>query len=206
MNQKINDIMLSSYVDGELDEESMREVEAFLERDSEARKYVVNAIRTTARLRESMNKVLYEEVPEHLINSILDRPKAEGRLSTALQPLYRMAAAIILILFGFGAGWLLLPTSGDVPAFMGTTPFQAEYNQVVNDAMEYNLSGAPRQWQSPENQTVIIVTPVKTYRDKNGQYFREFRMEVTTATERRQVNGLAYRQNGEWITKAVYFQ
>jgi surface antigen len=50
------------------------------------------------------------------------------------------------------------------------------------------------------------VTPVKTYRDKNGQYFREFRMEVSTATERRQINGLAYRQNGEWKTKAVYFQ
>ena len=72
--------------------------------------------------------------------------------------------------------------------------------------MEYNISGEPRQWQSPENQAVIIVTPVKTYRDKNGQYFREFRMEVSTASERRQVNGLAHRQKGEWKTKAVYYQ
>ena len=72
--------------------------------------------------------------------------------------------------------------------------------------MEYNLSGTPRQWQSPENQAVIIVTPVKTYRDKNGQYFREFQVEVTTPTQNRQVNGLAHRQKGEWKTKAVYFQ
>ena len=72
--------------------------------------------------------------------------------------------------------------------------------------MEYNLSGSPRQWQSSENQAVIIVTPIKTYRAENGQYFREFRMEVSNATERRQVSGLAYRQKGEWITKAVYFQ
>ena len=205
MNRKFDDITLSSYVDGELDPESMREVEAFLESDSDARKYVINAIRTTARLRESMNKVLHEEVPEHLINTILPQQKKEGRRSTLFQPLFRMAAAIILILLCFGAGWLL-PTNGDEPVFTMLTPFPAGYKQVVNDAMEHNLSGAPRQWQSPENQAVIIVTPVKTYRDKNGQYFREFRMEVSTATERRQINGLAYRQHGEWKTKAVYYQ
>jgi hypothetical protein len=191
MNQKFDDITLSSYVDGELDPESMREVEAFLESDSDARKYVMNAIRITARLRESMNKVLHEEVPEHLINTILPQQKKEGRRSTLFQPLFRMAAAIILILLGFGAGWLL-PTNGDEPVFTMLTPFPAGYKQVVNDAMEHNLSGAPRQWQSPENQAVIIVTPVKTYRDKNGQYFREFRMEVS--------------QHGEWKTKAVYYQ
>ena len=205
MKQKFDDITLSSYVDGELDPESMREVEAYLESDADARRYVVNAVKTTARLRESMNKVLYEEVPEHLINTILPRQNKEYRRSTVFQPLFRMAAAIILILLGFGAGWLV-PTNGDQPAFKLSTPFPARYNQVVQEAMEYNISGEPRQWQSPENQAVIIVTPVKTYRDKNGQYFREFRMEVSTASERRQVNGLAHRQKGEWKTKAVYYQ
>ena len=205
MTQKFDDITLSSYVDGELDPESMREVEAFLEGDDDAQKYVVNAIRTTARLRESMNKVLYEEVPTHLINAIMPQQKRQSRLSTALHPMFRMAAAIILILLGFGAGWLV-PTNGDQPSFIMPAPFPATYNQVVHEAMEHNLSGAPRQWQSPENQAVIIVTPVKTYRDKNGQYLREFSMEVSTPTERRQVNGLAYRQKGEWKTKAVYFQ
>jgi len=205
MKQKYDDITLSSYVDGELDPESMREVEAYLESDADARRYVVNAVKTTARLRESMNKVLYEEVPEHLINTILPRQNKEYRRSTVFQPLFRMAAAIILILLGFAAGWLV-PTNGDKTAFTLSTPFPARYNQVVQEAMEYNISGEPRQWQSPENQAVIIVTTVKTYRDKNGQYFREFRMEVSTASERRQVNGLAHRQKGEWKTKAVYFQ
>ena len=51
-----------------------------------------------------------------------------------------------------------------------------------------------------------MVTPVKTYRDKNGQYFREYSMEVQTDTERHQINGLAYRKKGEWKTKAVYYQ
>jgi anti-sigma factor RsiW len=192
-------------VDGELDPESMGQVEAFLESDAAARKYVVNAIITTARLRESMNKVLYEEVPERLTDTIFARQKSKGRLSAALRPAFRMAAGFMLIALGFGAGWLV-PTPGGQPALTVPLPFPTAYNRVVNNAMEYNLSGAPRQWQSPGNQAVIVVTPIKTYRDSNGQYFREFRMEVSTATERRQISGLAYRQNGEWKTKAVYFQ
>jgi hypothetical protein len=116
-----------------------------------------------------------------------------------------MAAAVALIVIGFGAGWLA-PISEEKSAFSMPTPFPAGYNKVLHDAMEHNLSGSPRQWQFPESQAVIIVTPVRTYRDKNGLYFREFRMEVSTATERRQVNGLAYRQQGEWKTKAIYYQ
>jgi len=205
MNHKLDDTTLSSYVDGELDAEAMRKVEAYLESDAEARNYVLNAIRITAHLRGDMNNVLHEEVPEQLIDTIFSQPKKKGRQSILLQPLLRMAASVVLILLGFGAGWLI-PTPGDEPAFTLPTPFPAGYNRIVQEAMEYNLSGAPRQWQSPENQAVVIVTPVKTYRDKNGQYFREFRMEVSTATQSRQVNGLAYRQQGEWKTKAVYFQ
>jgi len=205
MNHEFDEITLSSYVDGELDSESMREVEAYLESNSEARKYVMNAIRTTARLRGSMNRVLHEEVPEQLLKAIIPQQIKQSRQSSVFHPLFRMAAAIVLILLGFGAGWLV-PIGGDRPAFIMPTPFPADYNRVVQEAMEYNLSGAPRQWESPGNQAVIIVTPVKTYRDRTGQYFREFRMEVSTATENKQVNGLAQRQKGEWKTKAVYFQ
>ena len=205
MNPKFDDITLSSYVDGELDPELMGEVEAFVESDADARRYVVNAVKTTARLRESLNKVLYEEVPEHLIQAIVSTPQKQSGLSNFFHPAFRMAAAIVLVLAGFGAGWLL-PTGGDRPSFTMPTPFPASYNQVVQEAMEYNLSGKPRQWNSPESQAVIIVTPIKTYRDKSGQYFREFHMEINTATENRQVNGLAYRHKGEWKTKAVYFQ
>ena len=205
MNPKFDDITLSSYVDGELDPELMGEVEAFVESDADARRYVVNAVKTTARLRESLNKVLYEEIPEHLLDTVLSPQKKEGRWSTVFHPAFRLAAAIVLVLAGFGAGWLW-PIGGSQPGFNVPAPFPASYNQVVQEAMEYNLSGAPRQWQSPKNKAVIVVTPVKTYRDKNGQYYREFHMEVTTATEHRQVNGLAYRHKGEWKTKAVYFQ
>jgi len=118
MNRKFDDITLSSYVDGELDSELMGEVEAFVESDADARRYVVNAVKTTARLRESLNKVLYEEVPENLIHTILPRQKKESRLSTVFHPAFRIAAAIVLVLgvlVGSALWWLLL--SGGVSFF-----------------------------------------------------------------------------------------
>jgi len=204
MNRKFDDITLSAYVDGELDAESMRAVEAFIESNAEARSYVINAMRISARLRGELNHVLHEPVPEHLVDTIMSQPETKGRQSGLFQPLWCMAASVVLILLGFAAGWLIPANPGE-QAFTLPTPFPAGYNRVVQDAMEYNLSGAPRQWQSPENEAVVVVTPVKTYRDQNGQYLREFRMEVSTPTQTRQVNGLALRQKGVWETKAVYF-
>ena len=201
MKQEFDDIALSSYVDGELDPESMQTIEALIENDSNARKYIINAIRTTARLRGSYNKVLYEEIPESLTQTIISRPNKRRYLS----PVFRIAAAISLIVLGFGAR-SLITVNGDRPLTALITPFPASFNRVVTDAMEHNLSGAPRQWQSPENNFVVTVTPVRTYRDKNGKYLREYRMEVNSASQRLQINGLAYRLKGEWKTKAVYYQ
>jgi hypothetical protein len=115
-----------------------------------------------------------------------------------------LAAAVLLILLGFGAANLISTVTKNQIANLAV-PFPAGYNQVVSEAMEHNLSGKPRQWQSPE-RFMITVTPVQTYRDKTGRYFREFRMEVQSADNRLQISGLAYRQKGEWKTKAVYFQ
>ena len=205
MKGQFDEITLSSYVDGELDPDSIREVEAFIENDASARKYVVNAIKTTARLRQNMNKVIHEEVPEHLIRTILAQPKKDKRRFPAFQPLFRMAAALLLVLVGFGVG-SFLQTTGNGSFSTLSTPFPASYSRVVEEALEYNLSGKPRRWQSRQDQTVITVIPVKTYRDKNGQYFREYRMEVATEKEHRKINGLAYRQDGKWKTKAVFYQ
>ena len=204
MNREFEDTELSSYIDGELDPESFQKIEAFIEKDAYARKYVLDAVKTTARLRASMNGVLSEEIPERLSRTVLSRQAKESRRDSKMQPLFHLAAAVLLILLGFGAA-NLIPTATKDPIADLAVPFPAGYNQVVSEAMEHNLSGKPRQWQSPE-RFMITVTPVQTYRDKTGRYFREFRMEVQSADNRLQISGLAYRQKGEWKTKAVYFQ
>ncbi len=205
MNQQFDDITLSSYVDGELDPDTMRDVETFVETDANARKYVVNAVKTTARLRAFTNEAMHAEVPEHLISAIRSQPERKQRQKFVVRPLFRMAAAILLILGGFGAG-SIIQRDGNEQFPLLSTPLTAQYGHVVDQALEYNLSGTAREWQAQKGPVIVMVTPVKTYRDKDGLYYREYRLEVSARQERRQINGLAYRTaNGKWKTKAVFY-
>jgi surface antigen len=206
MNQQFDELTLSAYIDGELDPDTMREVDSFLEKDPDAQKYVLNAIRATARLRSSMNADLSEDIPEHLIAAIRPQAAKKQRRSAAGHPLFRMAAAILLVLLGFGAG-SFLDRGGNQNLSMLTTALPARYSQVVDQALENNLSGISREWQAPRSAVIVSVTPVKTYRDKSGLYYREYRLEVRAERERQQVKGLAYRTaGGKWKTKAVFYQ
>ena len=77
---------------------------------------------------------------------------------------------------------------------------------VIDAALEFNLSGKSRDWKAPGGSITVKVTPVKTYKDKAGVYYREYRLEVATDTHHSQINGLAYRtDNGKWSTKVMYF-
>ena len=78
--------------------------------------------------------------------------------------------------------------------------------EVVDAALEFNLSGKPREWRAPRGSIAVKVTPVKTYRNQEGIYYREFKMEVITDTRQSRINGLAYRTTGgKWATKVLYF-
>ena len=85
-------------------------------------------------------------------------------------------------------------------------PLPASYSNIVDAALEFNLSGKVHEWRAPGKAIAVKVTPVKTYRDKAGVYYREYKMEVVTGTHQSRVNGLAYRSaEGKWTTKVLYF-
>jgi surface antigen len=208
MNQQFDEVTLSSYIDGELDPATMREVDAYVEKDPEARKYVLNALRTTARLRSAMNETLHADVPQHLIDAVRSDPVKKGKGGRILirHPFLRVAAAVVLVMLGFGAGTILDRQGKDQLPVL-SAPLPAVYSDVVDQALEFNRSGISREWQAPREPFAVKVTPVKTYRDKSGRYFREYRLEISAANQRRQINGLAYRTaGGKWKTKAVFYQ
>ena len=202
---KFDERTLSAYMDGELDAETMLEVDALLEQDQKARRYVLNAVKTNAHLRSLTHAALQEEVPDRLLD-VLSPPQAQESGSRwFIQPLYRMAAAVLLVFMGMGAGlWIDLNGSKQIPAMM--LPLPDRYHQIVNQTLEHNLSGTSAKWHEPQIPFIITVTPVRTYRDQNGLYYREYHMEVATDTDRNQVKGLAFRDaDGNWKTKALYF-
>ena len=205
MAQKYDEEILSAYIDGELVPAAMREVEEILEEEESARAFIVDSVKTAARLRASMNQTLEEDVPEQLLAPMDDRTDAPGRIGSFFSGLLRVAAAVVILLGGFLAGKLLTPAGNRIlPTLSADLP--APYRQVVNKALENNLSGISRQEKLPQDSITVTVTPVRTYRHSDGRYYREYRLEARGGDKTVSINGLAYRADrGRWATKAIYF-
>lgn len=205
MKQACDTETLSAYVDGEIDLDTVSRIESQLDKDPEARGYVIDAVKAAARLRATLNQVLNETIPERLLNAAAVRGSAGGRKAVWRSPVIRIAATVFLVMVGFGSGVFFDRNRQETaPGFVPAIPEQC--SQVVNKALEYDLSGTVRKWQAPNVSLTVLVTPVRTYRDPRGTYFREYRLEVVTEAETNQIRGLAYRDaQGIWKTKALIF-
>jgi len=157
MKKTYDETMLSAYIDGELDAATMQVVDLFL--DLEAGRYMLDTIRTTALLRADMNAVLHEEIPQRLLDTLSPQQIAKSRRKPVIRNLIRVAAVLILGFLGFGIGILMERNTGEhFPAVIA--PLPARYNNVVDAALEFNLSGKPREWQAPRAAVAVTVTPV----------------------------------------------
>ena len=205
MTRQFDEKTLSAFLDGELDDLAMQEVDGFIQQDGEAQKFLLNAARATAFLKAASNVILHEKVPDDLIDTVKQRRVSGERPNTIFRPVLHIAAAIILVFIGFGAS-SLLKNEPLGPLATPVAPVLEQYAYMVDEALENNLSGNPRKWSEPR-RPMIMVTPIKTFRDRNNIYFREYRLEVVTENYRQRVSGVAYRTGGgRWITKALYFE
>ena len=100
-NDHMEDWALHAYADGELSPEQRAEVEALLARDPEAARRVEGWKRQRELLKSAFDGVLDEPVPAQLAATL------KGRRPSAIRPWLAMAAAILLLLMGGLAGWML---------------------------------------------------------------------------------------------------
>lgn len=204
MTAAFDHMTLSAYVDGELDPPAMREVKLFIENDTQARRYVLDAMHTTMLLKAAMCDAAHEPVPERLHNTVI-KP-ASGRVSGPRDhfPAFKAAAAFALLTLGIGLGSILRP-GNDIPSRSVGPLLPAAYQQVVNETLEHHLSGNPLSMDLNSGNQHIIITPIKTYRDPDGRYFRDYYLEVKSPETHQRYKGMAYRNGpSQWRTTALF--
>jgi len=204
MATSFDHLTLSAYVDGELDRRTMREVERFLDRDAQARQFVLDAMHTTVLLRAGGNEAVHEPVPERL-RQVFAQPSGKAFLWREMRwPVLRLAAAVALIVVGAGLGLIFKP--GPQPAnSLPFHPLPSAYQQAINQSLENHLSGDPLSVDLGGGGRRIIITPIKTYRNPEGQYYRGYDMELIADGNQQRLRGMAYRAGqAEWRTTALY--
>jgi len=204
MTTEFDHLTLSAYVDGELDRATMQDVESFLDRDAQARRFVLDAMRTTVLLRAGSNDALHEPVPERL-RQIFARSAGVASFWREIRfPAFKLAAAFALVVIGVGLGLFYKPGTDLAPQ----QPFHllpTAYQQVINQSLENHLSGDPLSLDLDNGGQRIVITPIKTYRNRDGHYYRGYYLELVTDNARQRFKGMAYRTGrSEWRTTALF--
>lgn len=204
MARLFDHLTLSAYVDGELDRPTMREVERYLDSDAQARQFVLDAMHATVLLRAGSNEAVLEPVPERLRKVFERRAAPAFDWRTMRWPTLKLVSAFALVIVGIGLGLLFKPGAAPVPG----QPYELlppAFARAINESLEHHMSGTPLAMELDPGGQRIIVTPVKTYRNPEGQYYRRYDLELITGGDRRVFRGMAYRTgNAEWRTTALF--
>lgn len=213
----LDESTLIAYVDGELDMQTVREVETALAADENARKVVEHLRALTALTRIAFNDTLHEAVPQRLKDAAMGRtvqnadnvvafaPKVKSSIRRALPHGFAAAAAFAGLLLGLGGGVQYSNTSAGNAlqlAAMSLQQDQSSMSHALNKALEVNMSGDSLSWNNPDSGRSAAFTPVRTYQDKAGKFCREYRKDVTSEAKTNTTFGLACRnETGQWKTR-----
>ncbi len=186
---------VSMFLDGELSDAEMNNVEKIIDKDDEVKIFILNSVKARAYSKSFFRNEMDED------NIILPDNKKQGRVKLLLR------AASIVFFIGLG---VLLSNSiynrpGSNPAFTDSIINQA-YQNILNTVLETYKSGVPYESRIPEIEMHITVIPEKTYKYKNKNYIRKFVITYDIGGRTIDINGFAERKKKElWEIKTLTF-
>jgi surface antigen len=202
--QKIPFEELMALADGELAGETKRELEEKLSASPDEQALFEALRDDRARLAAHYAPVLEEPLPPGLEARILGRgPVTFFGLSRALAA--GLAAAVVASLLAGGLlGFQIAERRGE--AVIAAYEAQREQDraaleQAVQKALETQVSGQAVSWERSDGANGAV-TPLRTFRDKDGMWCREYRAEAVIGLSAFSQRAIACRgADGEWRTR-----
>lgn len=225
------DERLVAYVDGELDAEAARAVEAAMAADPKLAKTVAALRSEVTLIRAAYQEPLRAEVPERLVAAIdaafaLRRTgrqagrsaaagggwegpgRAPGRTWLRHPAFAAIAASIVAVVVGL-AGASYFAERGverEIARLEALrTADQVMIEAAVTVALENHLSGEPALWHNPDSGSKGSVKPLRTFKISTGQWCREYAHAIDFRgwQERRAtLHAIACREaDGGWKTR-----
>jgi surface antigen len=202
---------LMAYVDGELDGETAKEVEERLSRDPQAQAIVAMYRETAGIVRSAILPYGHAPVPDHLVDAIragasddiprrTTGPNGWGRLVAAL------AAGLVLMVLSSGGGYLAAEyrfTALQTDRLQQQQAVERYRRDAVQTALTTLVSGKSLKWNS-DNAVQGQIVPIRTFKNKKGQYCREYRDELSLDGQLNVQYGIACRHSDK-IWRNTYF-
>ena len=207
MTERIDLETLVSYVDGQLDERETGRVEAALAQDAEARETVRGLRESAELLRSAFNEPLIAPVPTRVLESInraaVDRTAGGRHWSWPAA----LAASLAMLFVGFGGGLMMVDLRVEQELAELRAIEQADQQAreaALFQALEKHVSGEAVAWRNPDSGRGGEITPVRTFKNRQEQWCREYRSKEVLADTAEIRHAIACREpEGLWKTRAV---
>jgi anti-sigma factor RsiW len=204
MTARIDEELLVAYVDGELDAEAARQVEAALVNDADARRCVRELRESASLLQGAFHGKPETPIPSRLLATI-DRAVANGRRRSSWRVPTALAASVAILAVGLSSGYVLSEfrvREALERVEANRRDDRRAIEAAVAEALEKRLSGASIEVSNPGSGLRGAVTPTRTFRDAAGEWCREYEEVIRSGGEVEHRRGIACRTgNGEWKTR-----
>ena len=207
----IDDSTLMAYLDGELDDAAVSEVETRLAGDPGLSARIEEFRRSDDLLRAAFSQSMLEAVPPKPAPRALNAEKNRvRRIRRHWGPLpLALAASLAVLVIGGFTGLAMLDTLVE-REFERQALLKAKDNQAMvqarMNALENQISGTEVSWTNPDSGNSGKMVPVQTWRTKSGQYCREFQESISIDGVSNVERGVACRtDDGMWKVRLKYF-
>lgn len=210
---------LVRYVDGELDDDKARAVEAAIAADPALRSTVRSLAEGATLLRAAFNEPVHGAGMDALATRVaaaLAEARGEARSKVVVLAGRRrwlvpaaVAASVAVIALGLGGGYFVagarLDSERATLASLRLEDHKA-FELAVQDALEKQVSGKSISWQNPSSGHGGTVTPIRTFKSADGQWCREYAYESQSEAGTETLRAVACRAGeGRWETRIPVF-
>lgn len=194
---------LSCYLDGNLDFDKAVEIARLIEDDPKVKDQVVELLKSDCLLKAYGKSVQEESVPEELVTIVAPQEKKQNiKRVTFFRPFLQIAVVMVMFVTGFLVARVNYNDATPQLAIFPEIP--APLAMTVNRVLEYEKSGSIYSWNSDDQTVSATITPIKSYRGKDGLYYRYYMIDLIQDGTKKVLKGIAHRQGKtEWKTDSI---
>lgn len=208
---------LSSYLDGELDGDGVAEIENLLAQDASLRQELDRLRELRGLVTGAFGQLLQEPVPLELAGKVRrclseNDDGTDGTTQSTVSGESRaknwttaLAAASIAGVLAFSGGYLLSNSVHKSRLADLREQLDADrqvFATIINQTLEKHLSGEVVEWENEKSGSSGSVRPVRTFRNNNGEWCREYKEQLVLGDERWSRSAIACRiGEGQWDTR-----
>jgi surface antigen len=197
-----DDVILSCYLDGELDYARAAEVSDKIEINAYTRDRFVALATSQAQLRAYGQTHHNSAVPSHLTR-IFQKTRKRNYFRLDQRGLMQLAAVLVVCVLSYFTG-RQNNVDQSMQASLGPA-IPTALEQTINSVLEYQKSGSDQGWIEMQNGTSARITPVKSFRGAEGKFYRMYLIDLSSESGAQQFWAMASRIGKEnWQTRGVF--